>query len=323
MTPSMLAVHGGVGFSLGEDSAKWCADALTSTEAEDIAQAVSFLEDHKYFNCGVGSNLTAQGTVECEAGYMTSLYHRFGAIGCVSNIKNPVSVAKAIAQEPAIPGLVKPQVIVGKGAETWAFEKGFVPCEPEDLITSGARKEWHKAIENMSLKTGITFDRFDTVGGVALKDGHAEACVSSGGVLLKRPGRLGHSTHIGAGSWADKYGDCLIAVSASGCGEALVRTDFCRSLARAIMHRNSHDLPAQTIEQWFQTDFLRSPYISDMSKELIYAGGIVMLQERGCAELLVFHNTPAFPVAYKTRGKTKRIVSTLQRGAVKCDSFLL
>lgn len=80
-------------------------------------------------------------------------------------------------------------------------------------------------------------EKLDTVGGVAILDHHAEACVSSGGIRFKRPGRLGHCTQMGSGVWADKTPDSLIAVSASGCGEALVWTDFCRSLAMTVVNR--------------------------------------------------------------------------------------
>ena len=68
-----------------------------------------------------------------------------------------------------------------------------------------------------------------------LDTGAAEACVSSGGIMLKKEGRLGHSSHFGAAIWAEKTAKCSIAVSLSGCGEALIRTRFAERLAEHML----------------------------------------------------------------------------------------
>ncbi|MFX5718643.1 isoaspartyl peptidase/L-asparaginase, partial [Acinetobacter baumannii] len=46
--------------------------------------------------------------------------------------------------------------------------------------------------------------KFGTVGAVALdRDGHLAALTSTGGMTNKRPGRIGDSPLIGAGTYAD------------------------------------------------------------------------------------------------------------------------
>jgi taspase (threonine aspartase 1) len=56
----------------------------------------------------------------------------------------------------------------------------------------------------------------DTVGCVAVSaDGTVAAGASSGGILLKTPGRVGQSAVLGAGFWAEN--DC------KGTGQVVVR----------------------------------------------------------------------------------------------------
>jgi beta-aspartyl-peptidase (threonine type) len=66
--------------------------------------------------------------------------------------------------------------------------------------------------------------RMGTVGAVARDAaGGLAAATSTGGMTNKRPGRVGDSPLIGAGTWAD---DRACAVSATGHGEAFIRVAF-------------------------------------------------------------------------------------------------
>jgi len=64
------------------------------------------------------------------------------------------------------------------------------------------------------------------------ENGYCEAGVSSGGILLKKEGRLGHSTQFGAAIWAEKREKASIAISLSGCGETLIRTHMAEIIAK-------------------------------------------------------------------------------------------
>uniref|UniRef100_A0A0K0CWT1 L-asparaginase n=1 Tax=Angiostrongylus cantonensis TaxID=6313 RepID=A0A0K0CWT1_ANGCA len=196
---------------------KYFTAICLSEESPTISSAS--LEDNPLFNCGYGSNPTMDGSVECEAGFMSSDGLRFGGVGVVSRLKNPSKVAKAIAYADNSSGLVSPMVLVGSGAEKWAEKKGFILNDPNALSGVKTEEIWKKALD----ATG--------------KEDMAEACTSSGGLVLKSPGRLGHCTIFGSGLWAEKRGSTCIGVTVSGCGEAIVRADFCRSLSKRLFSR--------------------------------------------------------------------------------------
>ncbi|RUS26973.1 LOW QUALITY PROTEIN: hypothetical protein BC938DRAFT_483875 [Jimgerdemannia flammicorona] len=52
-----------------------------------------------HVGAGYGSNLTLHGAVECDASIMEGCNGRFGAIGAVPGIRNPISVAKGLVDE--------------------------------------------------------------------------------------------------------------------------------------------------------------------------------------------------------------------------------
>jgi beta-aspartyl-peptidase (threonine type) len=71
-----------------------------------------------------------------------------------------------------------------------------------------------------------------TIGAVARdRAGHVAAATSTGGTFLKRPGRVGDSPIIGAGTYAD---DRLAAVSATGHGEPIIRITLARFVADRV-----------------------------------------------------------------------------------------
>jgi len=67
--------------------------------------------------------------------------------------------------------------------------------------------------------------RLDTVGAVAMDArGNVSAAVSSGGLALKQPGRLGHAAMYGCGCWAVQESPLSVACSTTGCGEHIRQT---------------------------------------------------------------------------------------------------
>ncbi|PIO62633.1 isoaspartyl peptidase domain protein, partial [Teladorsagia circumcincta] len=255
-----------------------CADALRNDKM-DVVSAVSILEDNPLFNCGYGSNPTMNGTVECEAGFMTSDGFRFGGVGAVSRLQNPCQVAKAIAFADDRHGLVSPMVLVGRGAEEWAEEKGFTLCNPDKLVAPKTSQAWRKARDAISQIGHVQEMKMDTVGAVSITEDVVEACTSSGGIILKPPGRLGHCTMFGSGAWAERRGSRSIGVSVSGCGEAIIRANFARSLADRLLNKDCDELPSSVVHSFFEHEFLQSNLMSASTSNRLYAGGLVVLQE--------------------------------------------
>ncbi|CAJ0591381.1 unnamed protein product [Cylicocyclus nassatus] len=317
----MIAVHGGVGFRADPSLSVACADALRQPEV-DVVSAVSALEENPLFNCGYGSNPTMEGTIECEAGFMSSDGFRFGAVGAVSRLRNPSKVAKALATKGGYEGLIAPMVLVSSGAENYAEKHGFSLCGPSSLLVDNVLKKWEKAKASLGQVEPVENARLDTVGAVSIYDNVVEACTSSGGIMLKAPGRLGHCTIFGSGMWTEQRNNRSVGISVSGCGEALTRVDFCRSLADKLLNRSDDDLPSAIVNCYLESNFLRSAVMEPIAMDRRYAGGLVLLHEDDRYELIVFHNTTVFPFAYKRGSVVRKRLSQLpQSSGILVESY--
>jgi taspase (threonine aspartase 1) len=109
-----------------------------------VEAAVMVLENNEITNAGYGSNLTVDGIVEADA---TMVDHKgmSGAVGAVAQVKNPISVARAVLdQSYKLLSLSRapPNLLVGIGATRFAFEK-HIPILPFDVLTSPqAKSRW-------------------------------------------------------------------------------------------------------------------------------------------------------------------------------------
>lgn len=109
-----------------------------------VEAAIKSLEDNQITNAGYGSNLCASGTVECDASIVDQV-GRSGAVGAVSNVQNPVSVARSVLEASVRPlalGRVPPNFLVGKGAAEWAFDQGLMLLPEDSLVAKTARERW-------------------------------------------------------------------------------------------------------------------------------------------------------------------------------------
>jgi len=74
--------------------------------------------------------------------------------------------------------------------------------------------------------------RADTVGCVAMdREGNLAAAVSTGGIWMKRPGRIGDSPLPGAGIWAVNGEGASVA---TGTGELILRVLLCREVVESM-----------------------------------------------------------------------------------------
>ncbi|TFK73923.1 N-terminal nucleophile aminohydrolase [Pluteus cervinus] len=256
-----VVVHGGAGVhkhdydqQVKQGLAAACTKALQSLSSgaqslEAIEAGICALEDDPIFNAGFGSNLTLEGKVECDAAVMEGTAQDFGSIGAVSGVKNPIKVARTILGQSRVPdklGRIFPMTLVADGARAFAKQHlgEDVLQPPEQLVSPKALKQWSTWKRRLDEpdqapkpdnNSGLD-DIQDTVGAVAWSNAHGFAAgVSSGGLLLKHPGRIGQAATFGAGCWAQHTPNkCGMACSVSGAGEEIMRTSLAQQLASAI-----------------------------------------------------------------------------------------
>ena len=250
MQPSLI-VHGGAGDWSSEEGdgealvAACRAAARVGFEIlraggsalDAVTAAVVVLEDDPRFNAGTGSALTADGEVECDASLMCG-DGRAGAVGALRDVKNPIRLARLVMEKT-------PHVLlVGEGAATFAAECGLAPLAPGALVTERMRDKWRAALARAAAAPSAVAPSGGTVGCVA-RDvaGRLAAATSTGGMMLKRRGRVGDSAVIGAGTYAD---DGAGAVSCTGLGEAFIKAAAAKQAVEALRAGRS---PAEAARQ--------------------------------------------------------------------------
>lgn len=190
-----------------EEAVQKGADILKSggTSLQAVEATIHILEDSPLFNAGKGAVFNANGQNEMDASIMEGKTGNAGAVAGVRHIKNPISAAIAVMNE-------SPHVLlIGKGAEHFAAEKGVELTDTSWFFTDKRWESYQKIKEN---KNG-------TVGCVAMDlNGDIVAGTSTGGMTMKMPGRVGDSPIIGAGTYADNK-SC--GISATGHGEYFIR----------------------------------------------------------------------------------------------------
>ena len=198
--------------------------------AEDaVIAVVRFLEDDPHFNAGKGAVFTYEGTHELDASLMRGRDLAAGAVAGVTGVKNPIQLAERVmvASEHVL--------LSGRGAERFAREQGFAVEPASYFYTEPRHKSWQEARAREDARPVLSEDgKFGTVGCVALDSrGNLAAGTSTGGMTLKRWGRVGDSPLIGAGTYADNR-SC--AVSATGHGEYFIRHAVAHDIAARMLH---------------------------------------------------------------------------------------
>ena len=280
MPDDVVDAHtGGVSKALAEG---WRVLESGGRALDAVQAAITYMEDDDTFDAGQGSFLTRDGRVQLDALMMDGASLRAGGVGCVERIRNPIAAARLVLDE-------SPHIyMVGEGAEAFAQEHGIELCRNEELVIEREvrrlKEAQAKAAAGQPDTTFAGLDRgHDTVGAVALDaDGNIAAGTSTGGTLNKAPGRVGDSSLIGCGCYADNQS---AAVSCTGWGEPIMKLVLAKWAADRVKTGGAPDAVAQ--EAMFY-----------LERRLQGHGGMILLDQRG--RFGIAHNTPRMAWAYKT-----------------------
>ncbi|MGA7399382.1 MAG: isoaspartyl peptidase/L-asparaginase [Candidatus Sulfotelmatobacter sp.] len=291
-TDPVLVVHGGA-WAIPEDmvdshlrgvrnalAAGWRVLERGGPALDAVEEAVVIMEDDDTFDAGRGSFLNREGKVQLDALIMDGATLRAGGVGCVERLRNPVRASRKILSE-------SPHVyFVAEGAERFAAEHGIPLCKNEDLVVP---REVERLRQYQREEAGHGNELFaptishDTVGAVALdREGNIAAATSTGGTLNKAPGRLGDSSLIGCGCYADNLS---AAASTTGWGEPIMKLVLAKWTADRVSAGNLPEWAAQEAMNY-------------LKQRLNGHGGIIVLNAQG--QIGIAHNTPRMAWACKT-----------------------
>jgi beta-aspartyl-peptidase (threonine type) len=289
--------------------------SLGGSALDAVEAAVSILEDDPVFDAGRGSFLTSDGRVQLDALLMDGGRMKAGGVACVERLRNPIQAARLVLER-------SPHIyLVGPGAEQFVHSHGMTLIENSELVLdrererlaqAQAREAAGQADESFAggglnddqepkpaippdpdIRAGAIFyeepspgfDSHDTVGAVALDAyGNLAAATSTGGTLNKTPGRVGDSSLIGCGCYADNLS---AAVSLTGWGEPIMKLVLGKWATDRVASGTAPEIAAREAIEY-------------LYNRLGGHGGIILLGPDGRFGLA--HNTPAMAWGLATPG---------------------
>ncbi|NXA82269.1 TASP1 aspartase, partial [Thryothorus ludovicianus] len=362
-----VLVHAGAGYHSESKAKEYkhvckraCQKAIEKLQAgalatDAVTAALIELEDSPFTNAGLGSNLNLLGEIECDASIMDGKSLNFGAVGALSGIKNPVSVANRLLCEgqkgKLSAGRIPPCFLVGEGAYRWAVDHGIPACPPGIMATRFSLAAFKRNKRKLELAEKVETDliqlkkrrqsnekendsgTLDTVGAVVVdQEGNVAAAVSSGGLALKHPSLVGQAALYGCGCWAENTGahnPYSTAVSTSG---IYYFYKYLMKLLSFSVFKDAH----QALLETMQNKFIGSPFLANEDGVL---GGVIVLRSCRCSaqpessqekptllvEFLWSHTTESMCVGYMSAqdGKAKTHISRLPPGAVAGQSVAI
>ena len=215
----------------------------------------------------------------------------YGSVAGVKDIANPVSLARMVMEK------TDHVMLIGQGANDFAKEMSVPQVAPEDLTTTKAKKEWEEyakfdrvvsvvfnnkptthqksnlhpvTVEETAL--GHTHGH-DTVGAVALDvAGNLAAATSTGGISLKRVGRVGDTPLVGSGAYCDNE---IGGISCTGHGEAIAKVVLAHRTLSLLQssQKDGENLPSavEVIER----------SLKFMLERTGGRGGVIMITDKG------------------------------------------
>lgn len=254
MSKYAIAIHGGAGTILQSTMTpekelaykNGLKDAIEAGETilknggsafDAVEKTIIVLEDNPLFNAGKGAVFTNEGKHELDASIMNGKDLMAGCVAGVQYIKNPISLARAVMEQS------EHVMLTGNGAMEFA-KKVNAKTETDDYFFVQLRyDQLQQAKQSNSMILDHTEDKiengekkFGTVGCVALDiDGNLAAGTSTGGMTNKKYGRVGDSSIIGAGTYANNN---TCAISCTGHGELFIRSVVAYDISCLMEYKN-------------------------------------------------------------------------------------
>ncbi len=241
-----------------------------------VERTIRLMEDSPLFNAGKGAVFTHEGRNELDASVMDGSNLAAGAIAGVTDIRNPITAARAVMEK-------SPHVMLtGKGASEFAAEQGLEIVDPSYFREESRYRELQRALER---------EKHGTVGCVALDmNGDLAAGTSTGGMTNKRYNRIGDAPVIGAGTYAS---NATCAVSATGHGEFFIR------------YTVAHDISALMQYKGLTLDEAAREVIKEKLVKAGGTGGVVCVDAKG--NISMPFNTGGMYRGYKTSEDRKGV----------------
>jgi len=290
--------------------AGWTVLKRGGAAVDAVEAAVTVMEDDVTFDAGRGSFLTADGRVQLDALLMDGGRMKAGGVACVERIRNPIHAARLVLEESPhvfFVGTGAEEFAARQGMELIDNRELVLERERERLARAKVRE--HEGLKDETFSgvgddkgpetaavrgSGIRdqgseeqgpgtrdlgtelFESHDTVGAVALDAlGDLAAGTSTGGTLNKTPGRVGDSSLIGCGCYADNL---AAAVSLTGWGEPIMKLVLGKWATDRVAAGTAPEMAAREA-------------MSYLYNRLGGHGGIILLGPDGRFGLA--HNTPA------------------------------
>ncbi len=205
------------------------------TAMDAAEQGIHLVEtDLSIESVGRGGWLNADGKLELDAAMMNGDTLEIGAVAGVQHYEHPVSIARAVMEH------TRHNMIIGKGAESFACSMGIKAADDTYMIPENIRKIWQQNKENPI--------GHDTIGIISVdQNGTVVSATSTSGANGKIPGRVGDSPLVGSGFYADSQ---IGGAAATGLGEDIMRT--CCSF-RCVQLMASGMTPQQAVETVVRT----------------------------------------------------------------------
>ena len=241
---------------------------LGGSALQAVEACATMLEDDPVFNAGCGSVLNENGQVEMDAAIMDGRDLAAGAVAVVTNIANPVQLARMVMAKS------EHVMLIGDGAMRFADLCGIERIPEQYFFTPDRIAQFNQARRQHKIMLDhddiIEDQKYGTIGAVARdSQGNLAAATSTGGIVNKKFGRVGDSPIIGAGVYAD---NATCAVSATGYGEDFMRTVLAKTISDYIEIQGS-DAAQATLDG---IDYLK--------RKVNGRGGVIVIDKDGnCA----------------------------------------